>query len=278
MDSCTYFLNKIEGIVFLNKINDKYSVDTTTSTVCSMSFLNAYKTILAKNINSESDILSCSKPTKNHKCTLYTFSTLLIFLQHPKSKKISKDECIHYYYHKMNFKIHELCLNTIHEATLLKKIGDSLRNVCEQIYINTDAEHVLVNVLFDNHYACLESYPKQISHIWKCHSVCHAIHGDTFLPNIDISDHPLDSMTCNSCSYSGIIIDEENKVMLCCLASNGKNHVQTLNKHKASIQKCVQILVNNDMLTKGTWEDSMYMKIDHLEAKKPCSTKHCQIL
>ena len=148
------------------------------------------------------------------------------------------------------------------------QVVNTLEKICEDVAKQNGAEYVLVNVLYDNHYSSIASYPKRIDGLWKCHSVCHTIDDDTH-KCVSFRGHPLELRHTPDMHYSGVVLHQDPKVVMCCLTSREVNLLNVLRSRATEVQREIKHLAENDLLTYEYWM-WRYVKRHEIRRERKC--------
>lgn len=156
-----------------------------------------------------------------------------------------------------------------------KAIGEAVRaleDVCAQVAREHAADYVLVNVLYENHYSSIASYPKNIDGLWRCHSVCHTVDGEAH-KRVSLRDHPFELGHAPDMHYSGLILRHDPTVAMCCLTARAVDLCAVIGVRAAAVRRELERLDEKGLLAYEYWM-WRYVRRNELRGEKRC----CAIL
>ena len=151
-------------------------------------------------------------------------------------------------------------------------IVKNLEKLCAEFAKENSAEYVLINVLYENHYASIASYPHCVDGLWSCHSVCHKSEHLTHNP-VSFENHPFE-LSHTLMYYSGVVNSENPTVTICALSYKQESLVECLLQLSNEADGPIKILRDAGLLSYEYWM-WRYMKPFYLH---PPTSKRCCVL
>lgn len=162
----------------------------------------------------------------------------------------------------------------IQGATRNTQLGivKDLEELCAEFAKKNNAEYVLINVLYEHHYASIASYPLCVDGLWRCHSVCHESEHLTH-KSVSFENHPFE-LSHSLMYYSGVVNSENPTVMICALSYKQESLVECLLQLSNEANGSIKILRDSGLLSYEYWM-WRYMKPFSLQAQ---TSKRCCVL